>query len=56
MAQSSGEVVALTAVFTVLPIFFVVLRMLARRGRNLGIGADDVLVISATVSEITSLY
>ena len=53
MGQSSGEVIAITAVFTFLELFFVGLRLCARRitrGKGEGMGIDDVLASLAAVS------
>lgn len=54
MGQSSGEVIAITAVFTFLELFFVGLRLCARRitrGTGKGMGIDDVLASLAAVSD-----
>lgn len=53
MGQSSGEVIAITAVFTFLELFFVGLRICARRitrGNGEGMGIDDILASLAAVS------
>lgn len=54
MGQSSGEVIAITAVFTFLELSFVGLRLCARRitrGKGEGMGIDDVLASLAAVSD-----
>ena len=54
MVQSSGEIIAITAVFTFLELFFVGLRLWARctaSGKGKGFGIDDVLASLAAVSE-----
>ena len=53
MGQSSGEIIAITAVFTFLELFFVGLRLWARRitrekGKEFGV--DDALASLAAVS------
>ena len=53
MGQSSGEVMAITAVFTFLELFFLGLRLCARRitrAKGEGMGIDDVLASLAAVS------
>lgn len=49
MVQSSGEVIALTAVFTFLALFFVGLRIWARQTRHLALETDDILILLAAV-------
>lgn len=53
MGQSSGEIIAIAAVFTFLELFFVALRLWARRitvEKGKGFGIDDVLASLAAVS------
>ena len=53
MGQSSGEVIAITAVFTFLELFFIGLRLCARRitrANGEGMGVDDILASLAAVS------
>lgn len=49
MGQSSGEVIALAAVFMALELIFVGLRVAARFQRKLSLGVDDYLIITAAV-------
>lgn len=51
MAQSSGEVIALTAVFTFLALLFVGLRIKARQVRKLALAIDDILILLAAVCQ-----
>lgn len=48
MVQSSGDVIALTVVFTCLAIFCVGLRVWSRRVKQLSLGTDDFLILLAT--------
>ena len=50
MVQSSGEVVALAAAFTVLQLVAVALRIQARRFKRNSLALDDYLVFAAAVS------
>ena len=53
MGQSSSEVIAITVVFTILELFFVGLRLWARRvtkAKGKGFWFDDVLALLAAVS------
>lgn len=54
MGQSSGEIIAITAVFTFLELSFVGLRLCARhitREKGEGMGIDDVLASLAAVRD-----
>lgn len=50
MAQSSGELIALSIVFSILAIFFVGLRWWARYTKDLELKLDDFLIFAAAVS------
>ena len=55
MAQSSGEVIAITVVFTVLELFVVGLRLWARRitsSKGETVGIDDILAVLAAVRDM----
>ena len=57
MGQSSGEIIAISVIFTVLELFFVGLRLWARRitrANGGGIGTDDVLALLAAVSNVAN--
>ena len=49
MGQSSGMIIALTAVFTALELFSVGLRMKSRQLTKVSFAVDDYLVLAAAV-------
>lgn len=50
MAQSSGELIALSVVFSVVAMVFVGLRWWARYCKDLELELDDFLIFAAAVS------
>ena len=57
MGQSSGEIIAIAVVFTVLELFFVGLRLWSRRitgAKGGGMGTDDILALLAAVSNLAN--
>lgn len=54
MEQSSGMIIALVIVFTILELVFVALRVTARLIKKVSLGIDDYLILVAGVSRLNA--